>query len=212
MDKLKHRILTEGVALGSDRINVDGFINHRIDTSFMDEIGEEFARRFAGVKVDKILTVEASGIAIAVSAARYFGFCPVVFAKKAKPNTMNEGVYQAPCMSFTKQTLNEITVAKKHLSEGENVLIIDDFLAHGEASKALASIVEMAGAHVAGIGIASKALASIVEMAGAHVAGIGIVISKDFQGGKKALEDMGYRVETLASVAEMNDGNIRFAD
>ncbi len=191
MDKLKKRILEEGVALGSDRINVDGFINHRIDTSFMDEIGEEFARRFAGVKVDKILTVEASGIAIAVSAARYFGFCPVVFAKKAKPNTMNEGVYQAPCMSFTKQTLNEITVAKKHLSEGENVLIIDDFLAHGEAS---------------------KALASIVEMAGAKVAGIGIVISKDFQGGKKSLEDMGYRVETLASVAEMDNGKIRFAD
>ena len=191
MDKLKKRILEEGVALGSDRINVDGFINHRIDTSFMDEIGEEFARRFAGVKVDKILTVEASGIAIAVSAARYFGFCPVVFAKKAKPNTMNEGVYQAPCMSFTKQTLNEITVAKKHLSEGENVLIIDDFLAHGEGS---------------------KALASIVEMAGAKVAGIGIVISKDFQGGKKSLEDMGYRVETLASVAEMDNGKIRFAD
>ena len=191
MEKLKKRILEEGVALGSDRINVDGFINHRIDTSFMDEIGEEFARRFAGVKVDKILTVEASGIAIAVSAARYFGFCPVVFAKKAKPNTMTEGVYQAPCMSFTKQTLNEITVAKKHLSEGENVLIIDDFLAHGEAS---------------------KALASIVEMAGAKVAGIGIVISKDFQGGKKSLEDMGYRVETLASVAEMDNGKIRFAD
>ena len=191
MEKLKKRILEEGVALGSDRINVDGFINQRIDTSFMDEIGEEFARRFAGVKVDKILTVEASGIAIAVSAARYFGFCPVVFAKKAKPNTMTEGVYQAPCMSFTKQTLNEITVAKKHLSEGENVLIIDDFLAHGEAS---------------------KALASIVEMAGAKVAGIGIVISKDFQGGKKSLEDLGYRVETLASVAEMDNGKIRFAD
>ena len=189
MDKLKKRIAEEGVAVGSDRINVDGFINHRIDTSFMDEIGEEFAKRFAGVKVDKILTVEASGIAIAVSAARYFGFCPVVFAKKAKPNTMTEGVYTAPCMSFTKQTLNEITVAKKHLSEGENILIIDDFLAHGEAS---------------------RALASIVEMAGARVAGIGIVISKDFQGGKKALEDMGYRVETLASVAELEDGKIRF--
>ena len=191
MEKLKKRILEEGVALGSDRINVDGFINHRIDTSFMDEIGEEFAKRFAGVKVDKILTVEASGIAIAVSAARYFGFCPVVFAKKAKPNTMTEGVYQAPCMSFTKQTLNEITVAKKHLSEGENILIIDDFLAHGEAS---------------------KALASIVEAAGAKVAGIGIVISKDFQGGKKVLEDLGYRVETLASVTEMDNGRISFAD
>ena len=189
MDKLKKRILEQGIALGSDRINVDGFINHRIDTSFMDEIGEEFARRFSGVKVDKILTVEASGIAIAVSAARYFGFCPVVFAKKAKPNTMTEGSYQAPCMSFTKQTMNEITVAKKHLSPGESVLIIDDFLAHGEAA---------------------GALASIVEEAGAKVAGIGIVISKDFQGGKKALEDKGYRVETLASVASLEKGAITF--
>ena len=189
MDKLKKRILEQGIALGSDRINVDGFINHRIDTSFLDEIGEEFARRFSGVKVDKILTVEASGIAIAVSAARYFGFCPVVFAKKARPNTMTEGAYQAPCMSFTKQTMNEITVAKKHLSPGESVLIIDDFLAHGEAA---------------------GALASIVEEAGAKVAGIGIVISKDFQGGKKALEDKGYRVETLASVASLEKGAITF--
>ena len=191
MEKLKKRIMEEGVALSSDRINVDGFINHRIDTAFMDEIGEEFARRFAGVRVDKILTVEASGIAIAVSAARYFGFCPVVFAKKARPNTMVEGAYSARCMSFTKQTENEITVAKKHLSEGENVLIIDDFLAHGEAS---------------------KALASIVEKAGGKVAGIGIVISKDFQGGRKALEDLGYRVEVLAPVAEMDGGKIRFEE
>ena len=111
-------------------------------------------------------------------------------AGKTTATNMIEGVYQAPCMSFTKQTMNEITVAKKHLTEGENVLIIDDFLAHGEAS---------------------KALAKIVEEAGAHVAGIGIVISKDFQGGKQALEDLGYRVETLASVTEMVDGNITFA-
>ena len=191
MEKLKQRILNEGVAMGSDRINVDGFINHRIDTAFMDEIGQEFASRFEGVGVDKILTVEASGIGIAVAAARYFGFVPVVFAKKAKPNTMTGDVYQAPCMSFTKQTLNEITVAKKHLSQGERILIIDDFLAHGEAS---------------------KALCSIVEQAGAEVAGIGIVISKDFQGGKAALEDMGYRVETLASVKSMDNGKVEFCE
>ncbi len=191
MEKLKQRILTEGVAVGSDRINVDGFINHRIDTAFMDEIGQEFARRFEGVKVDKILTVEASGIGIAVAAARYFGFVPVVFAKKAKPNTMTGDVYQAPCMSFTKQTLNEITVAKKHICAGERILIIDDFLAHGEAA---------------------KALCSIVEQAGAEVAGIGIVISKDFQGGKAALEEEGYRVETLASVKSMDDGKVTFCE
>ena len=191
MEKLKQRILAEGVAVGSDRINVDGFINHRIDTAFMDEIGREFAARFEGVQVDKILTVEASGIGIAVAAARYFGFVPVVFAKKAKPNTMTGDVYQAPCMSFTKQTLNEITVARKHISPGERILIIDDFLAHGEAS---------------------KALCSIVEQAGAQVAGIGIVISKDFQGGKAALEEEGYRVETLASVKSMDNGRVEFCE
>lgn len=189
MEKLKERIRKEGLAVGSDRINVDGFINHRIDTSFMDEIGEEFSRRFSGVQVDKILTVEASGIAIATSAARYFGFCPVVFAKKTKPNTMLDDCYTADCMSFTKQEMNVIRVAKKHLSAGENILIIDDFLAHGEAS---------------------SALAKIVEEAGAKVSGIGIVISKDFQGGKKALEDKGYRVETLASVKSLVDGKIEF--
>lgn len=189
MEKLKKRILEEGVSIGSDRINVDGFINHRIDTSLMDEIGEEFARRFEGVKIDKILTVEASGIAIAVSAARYFGFCPVVFAKKARPNTMDSDAYQAPCMSFTKHKMNEITVSKKHISRGENILIIDDFLAHGEAS---------------------RALCNIVEMAEARVAGIGIVISKDFQGGKQSLEEKGYRVETLASVKTMKKGKIEF--
>lgn len=191
MEKLKQRILNEGVAVGSDRINVDGFINHRIDTKFMDEIGKEFAARFEGVEVDKILTVEASGIGIAMAAARYFGFVPVVFAKKAKPNTMVEDVWQAPCMSFTKQTLNEITVAKKHISPGERILILDDFLAHGEAS---------------------RALCSIVEQAGAEVAGIGIVISKDFQGGRALLEEAGYRVETLASVKSMDNGNVTFCE
>ncbi len=189
MEKLKERIKREGVSVGSDRINVDGFINHRIDTAFMDEIGEEFAKRFSGVKVDKILTVEASGIAIAVAAARYFSFVPVVFAKKAKPNTMQDGCYEAEAMSFTKQQLNVLRVAKRHISEGENILIIDDFLAHGEAS---------------------MALAKIVEDAGAKVSGIGIVISKDFQGGKEALEKKGYRVETLASVKSLENGVIEF--
>ena len=191
MDSLKKRILEEGVTLGSDRINVDGFINHRIDTKFMDEIGQEFAKKFAGIKVDKILTVEASGIGIAVATARYFDFAPVVFAKKAAPNTMLDDCYTADAMSFTKQVMNVIRIAKKHISAGEKILIIDDFLAHGEAS---------------------KALCNIVEQAGAEVAGIGIVISKDFQGGRKALEDKGYNVVTLASVAKMDNGVITFAE
>ena len=113
MEALKERILKEGVTLGSDRINVDGFINHRIDTKFLDEIGQELARRFEDVKVDKILTVEASGIGIAVAAARYFDFVPVVFAKKAAPNTMIDGCYAAEALSFTKQVKNVIRIAKK---------------------------------------------------------------------------------------------------
>ena len=189
MKKLEERIRKEGVAVGSDRINVDGFINHKVDTYFLDEIGEEFARLFSGVKVDKILTVEASGIGIAVTAARYFGFCPVVFAKKSKPNTMLDDCYTENCFSFTKQENNIIRVGMKHLSEGENILVIDDFLAHGEAS---------------------IALCNIIEKAGAKVAGVGIVISKDFQGGKKALQDRGYKVECLASVKSLENGQIEF--
>lgn len=190
MEALKQRIKTEGVAVGSDRINVDGFINHKIDTRFMDEIGAELGRRFADTPVDKILTVEASGIAIALAAASYFDFVPVVFAKKAAPNTMVEDCYTADAFSFTKQTNNLLRVAKKHLEAGERVLIIDDFLAHGEAS---------------------LALCKIIEEAGAEVAGVGIVISKDFQGGKAALEAQGYRVETLASVSKLENGEIEFA-
>lgn len=189
MEALKQRIKNEGVALGSDRINVDGFINHKIDTRFMNEIGRELGRRFADVKIDKILTVEASGIAIAMAAAAYFDFVPVVFAKKAAPNTMLEDCYTADAFSFTKQTNNMLRVAKKHLEAGEKVLILDDFLAHGEAS---------------------LALCKIIEEAGAEVAGVGIVISKDFQGGRAALEDRGYRVETLASVTRLENGEIEF--
>lgn len=191
MEALKQRIKNEGVALGSDRINVDGFINHKIDTEFMDRIGAELGKRFADVKIDKILTVEASGIAIAISAARYFDFVPVVFAKKAAPNTMTEGCYTAEAFSFTKQTNNMLRVAKKHIEAGERILIVDDFLAHGEAS---------------------LALCQIIEEAGAEVAGVGIVISKDFQGGRAALEERGYRVETLASVARLENGEIEFGE
>ncbi|MCF0142717.1 MAG: xanthine phosphoribosyltransferase [Parasporobacterium sp.] len=191
MQVLKDRIIKEGTAVGSDRINVDGFINHKIDPLLLDQIGQEFAERFKDIKVDKILTVEASGIAIACAAARYFDFCPVVFAKKAKPNTMTSDCYTADCMSFTKQQLNVLSVSVKHLCAGEKILVIDDFLAHGEAG---------------------HAMADIVKQAGAELAGFGIVISKDFQGGRAALENAGYRVEILAPVASMDDGVIVWAE
>ncbi|MBR0085610.1 MAG: xanthine phosphoribosyltransferase [Lachnospiraceae bacterium] len=190
MEALKQRIMKEGTAVGSDRINVDGFLNHKIDTRFLDEIGLEIARRFAGVKIDKILTVEASGIAIAIAAAKYFGYVPVVFAKKAKPNTMISDCYEAKAFSFTKNEERTLTVSKQHLSAGEDVLIVDDFLAHGEAS---------------------MALCEIAKAAGANVKGVGVVICKEQQGGKARLEEAGCRVEALALVKSLENGVIKFA-
>ena len=183
MEALKQRIKTEGVAVGSDRINVDGFINHQIDTRFMDEIGAEFGRRFADTPVDKILTVEASGIAIALAAARYFDFVPVVFAKKAAPNTRVEDCYTADAFSFTKQTNNLLRVAKKHLRAGERVLIIDDFLANG---------------------CALQGLIQIVQSAGATVEGIGIAVEKGFQSGGRIIRNLGFQLESLAIVESMD--------
>lgn len=189
MDALKNKILTEGKAIGTEIVKVDGFLNHQIDAKFLEEIGAEFGKRFADTKVDKILTVEASGIAIACAAAPYFNYAPVVFAKKAAPSTMNEGFYEAEARSFTKGTVSKLKVAEKFVNEGEKILILDDFLASGEAS---------------------VALAQIVEMAGAEVVGIGAVIEKGFQGGSDRLREKGYRVESLAVIEKIDDGVITF--
>ena len=189
MESLKKKILTEGTAIGTEIVKVDCFLNHQIDAKFLEEIGAEFAERFKDVKVDKILTVEASGIAIACAAAKCFGYPPVVFAKKAAPSTMNEGFYEAEARSFTKGTVSKLKVAEKFISAGESVLILDDFLAVGEAS---------------------IALAEIVEMAGAKVAGIGAVIEKGFQGGSDRLRERGYKVESLAVIEKIEDGVITF--
>ena len=192
MEALKQRIKTEGVAVGSDRINVDGFINHKIDTRFMDEIGAEFGRRFADTPVDKILTVEASGIAIALAAARYFDFVPVVFAKKAQSINLDGEQYATTIYSFTKQKEYPVIVGKRFLSEGDKVLIIDDFLANG---------------------CALEGLIKICEAAGAEVSGIGIAVEKGFQGGGDKLRERGFRVESLARIADMDcdTGEITFA-
>ena len=182
MEALKKKILTEGEAIGTEIVKVDGFLNHQLDVRFLEEIGAEFGKRFADRQVDKILTVEASGIAIACVSAPRFNYAPVVFAKKAAPSTMNEGFYEAEAKSFTKGTVSKLKVAKKFLNPGEKVLILDDFLASGEAS---------------------VALAQIVEMAGAEVAGIGAVIEKGYQGGSD-------QVESLAVIDKIDDGVITF--
>ena len=190
MEKLKEKIRREGRTIGTEILKVDGFLNHRMDVKFLEEVGEEFGRRFAGEKVDKILTVEASGIAIACLAAPYFGYPPVVFAKKATPNTMDEGFFEAEARSFTKGTVSKIKVSGEYLNEGENVLILDDFLASGEAS---------------------VAMASLVEQAGGRVVGVGAVIEKGHQGGSDRLREKGYRVESLALIDTIKeDGTIVF--
>lgn len=191
MEALKQKILSEGIAIGKDILQVDGFLNHQIDVRFLGEIGAEFARRFADVQVDRILTVEASGIGIAITASPHFGYPPVVFAKKSAPNTMIDGCFTADARSFTKGTVSRLRVSEKVLHEGENVLILDDFLAYGEAS---------------------IALAELVNKAGANVVGIGAVIEKGFQGGSAKLRAKGYRVESLAVIEKMEDGVITFAD
>ena len=189
MKALKDKILSEGTAIGSEIVKVDCFLNHCIDVAFMEKIGEEFHRRFSDCHIDRILTVEASGIAVACMTARYFGYPPVVFAKKAKPSTMTEDAYTAKAVSFTKGTVSEFRVSQQFLYKGERVLIIDDFLARGGAA---------------------VALTDIAEQAGSEVVGIGTVIEKGFQGGSDKLRARGYRVESLAVIDRNEDGVITF--
>lgn len=189
MKALKERIIADGVAIGTEIVKVDSFLNHQIDVELLDEIGQEFAKRFAGCGVTKILTVEASGIAIACMAARHMGNIPVLFAKKTSPSTMTEEFYGAEVKSFTKGTTSVVRVSKKYLNKGDKVLILDDFLAHGEAA----------------IG-----MAELVGQAGAELVGIGAVIEKQFQGGGRRLAEKGFRVESLAVIESICDGKINF--
>ncbi|MGI6767013.1 MAG: xanthine phosphoribosyltransferase [Lentihominibacter sp.] len=191
MESLKKKIREEGSVIGTEIVKVDSFLNHQIDVAFFDEIGAEFRKRFDGVRISKILTVEASGIGIACAAARYFGFPPVVFAKKSAPSTMTDGFFDAIAKSFTKGTVSNLKVDRKYLKEGDKVLILDDFLATGEAS---------------------IALANLAEQAGAEVAGIGAVIEKGYQGGAQRLREKGYKVESLAVISRITDGRVYFEE
>ncbi len=189
MHKLIERIKKDGIGIGTEIVKVDSFLNHQVDTALTKEIGEEFARLFADSGATKVLTVEASGIPAAYATASALGDLPMVFAKKMAPNTMIDGAYTAPVRSFTKGTLATVRVAKDFISADDRILIIDDFLASGEAA----------------IG-----LLDIVRQAGARCVGIGAVVEKEFQGGGKRLEKLGYRVESLAVVTSIKDGNINF--
>lgn len=190
MELLKRKIQEEGIVLSDQVLKVDSFLNHQMDPQLMMEIGKEFARRFAEAGVTRVLTIESSGIAPAIMTALAMNV-PLIFARKQKSLTLRDNIFVERVYSFTKQEANEITVSKKFIAAGDKVLIVDDFLAHGEAA---------------------FGLARIAEQAGAQVAGIGIVIEKSFQNGAGKLKEAGYRVESLARVASLEDGRVRFAE
>jgi xanthine phosphoribosyltransferase len=191
MNFFEERIQKDGVVKEGNVLKVDSFLNHQMDIELLDQVGAEFKRRFADVKIDKILTIEASGIGIACLAARHFDNVPVVFAKKSKSINIEGDMYIADVVSFTHQCKNQVIVSKKFLKPGENVLIIDDFLANG---------------------CALQGLISIVGQAEANVVGIGIAIEKGFQVGGRTIRNLGYRLESLAIVESMDPatGSITF--
>ena len=192
MEALKKKILTDGAAHGSEIVKVDSFINHQIDVAFLNEIGKEFARIFSDVEITKIITIESSGIAIAVIAAQYFNNVPVVFAKKSESRNLDPDKYHGEVYSFTKQKVYPIMISKKYISPNDKILIIDDFLANGKAA---------------------LALNNLCEQAGATVQGIGIVIEKGFQPGGKLLREINnIRVESLAIIDNIDNGVITFRD
>ncbi|MFD3446055.1 xanthine phosphoribosyltransferase [Microbacteriaceae bacterium 4G12] len=190
MKLLKEKIVTEGKVLSAQVLKVDSFLNHQIDPVLMQEIGKEFARRFAAERITKVVTIESSGIAPAVMTALELGV-KVVFARKRKSLTLQDNVYASKVYSFTKQETNEISLAKDHLSSEDHVLILDDFLANGQAA---------------------LGLLDLVKQSGATVAGIGIVIEKSFQDGGKLLRETGMRVESLAEIASLEDGKVTFVE
>ncbi|CAI8701839.1 xanthine phosphoribosyltransferase [Bacillus pseudomycoides] len=188
MKVLQEKILNEGKVLSGDVLKVDAFLNHQIDPVLMQKIGKEFAQRFKEDNITKIVTIESSGIAPAVMAGLELGV-KVVFARKRKSLTLQDNMYVAKVYSFTKQETNEISLSRNHIHENDRVLIIDDFLANGQAA---------------------LGLMSLVEQAGASIAGVGIVIEKAFQDGGKKLRENGVRVESLAEIASLDNGTVTF--
>ena len=192
MNFLEERILKDGIVKEGNVLKVDSFLNHQMDVALLDEIGKEFHRRFADKEITKVLTIEASGIAIAAAVARCFGV-PMVFAKKSKSVNIDGDVHVAEVESFTHKTKNNVIVSKRFLTEDDHVLIVDDFLANG---------------------CALQGLISITENAGATVEGLGIVIEKGFQYGGRAIRNLGYHLESLAIVESMDaqTGTVQFLD
>lgn len=192
MNFLEERIIKDAVVKPGNVLKVDSFLNHQMDIELMDRMGEEFYNRFKDAGVTKVLTIEASGIAIACSVARCFGV-PMVFAKKSKSVNIDGDVFVAEVESFTHKNVNKVIVSKKFLNPEDKVLIIDDFLANG---------------------CALQGLISITESSGAKVVGLGIAIEKGFQIGGRVIRNLGYKLESLAIVDEMDaeKGTIKFRE
>ncbi len=190
MTILEEKILREGKILDGDVLKVDGFLNHRVDVAFSTLLGKEIYNHFKDCDINKILTVEASGIGLACLTAQFFN-CPVLIAKKHKSSNISGNVYYAKVYSFTHQTENTILVSKEYLDSNDKVLIIDDFLANGNACVGLVDIIKQAGATVKGISCA---------------------VEKTYQGGYQKLTDMGIDVYSLARIKEMKDGKITFVE
>lgn len=189
MDILKERILKDGTIIDNRIIKVDSFINHQLDIKLLNEVGKEFRKRFQGEKIDKILTIETSGIAIASIAAQYFDYVPVVFAKKTESVTLGNDTYNSEVRSYTKNKIYTIKVSKNFIKKGERILIIDDFLASGAAI---------------------LGLLDISRQAEAEIVGAGTVIEKGFQPGREVLEKQNLRVESLAIIESINNNRISF--
>lgn len=190
MKLLEERIKKDGIVKPGNVLKVDNFLNHQMDIALFNEMGKEFKRLFADCKVNKILTIEASGIGIACIVAQYFDV-PVVFAKKAQSINIDGDVYSTKIQSFTHQRVYNVIVSKKYLNPEDHILIIDDFLANG---------------------CALEGLIDLVQSAGATVEGIGIAIEKGFQQGGKLIRDRGIRLESLAIVDSMEGGELVFRE
>ncbi len=192
MNCLEERIVKDGIVREGNVLKVDSFLNHQMDIELFNEMGKEWKKRFAGKNINKILTIEASGIGIACIAAQHFGV-PVVFAKKAKSINLEGEMYVAEVESFTHKCKNQVIVSKKFLNPEDHVLIIDDFLANG---------------------CALQGLIQIVQASGATVEGIGIAIEKGFQAGGRMIRNLGFHIESLAIVEAMDSetGTITFRE
>ena len=188
MYALEQKILNEGIVLSDQVLKVDAFLNHQIDPVLMQLIGKEFAARFKDAGITKIITIEASGIAPAIMAGLELGV-PVIFARKYQSLTLKDDLYRSKVFSFTKQTESTIAISNKHLSSTDKALVIDDFLANGQAA---------------------LGLIDLIHQANAEVVGVGIVIEKSFQPGRDVLLERGYRVESLARVKSLADGKVSF--